>query len=64
MAGGREEEEGGSFLGSAHLHNQPVAASGAAPHSTSSLLPALPIPLQGSGSSPIILLSQKLEFWH
>lgn len=27
MAGGSEEEEGGSLLGSAHLHNQPVAAS-------------------------------------
>lgn len=69
MPGDSEEEEGGSFLSSVHLYNQPVAASAltlvlhshpTAPHipiSTSLLCPA---PWGVQATSPIILLIPKL----
>lgn len=58
MAGGSKEEEGGSLLGSAHLHNQPVAAS-----ALTLVLQPLPTAPQCPHLSPIILLIPKLEFW-
>lgn len=49
MAGGSEEEEGGSLLGSAHLHNQPVAA------------PALTLALHPLPTAPHVPISLPLS---